>query len=137
MLWSARIVLPDLSGHCLIVSRQFLPVFPFRCALLAQRLGSNRPFSRRVVNPSSNISIPSVPFPVSSCVARAAFPSRFPPAFSPFRSVFRFIVRRSPVLLAPSAPSPVSLRFVLPALYHGLAVFRFNLTWLRSTLDTL
>ena len=113
LLWSASIVLPELPAHCLIVSR--LIVFSFRCTILAQRLRSNRPFFRRVVSPFTDNAVPSVSSPVSSCVARSAFPSRLLRRLFPTRVSARSIpFSVSLCAIHPSfTPHPFVARFVL------------------------
>ena len=107
--------LPDIPARCFFPDRRpFLPAFPFRCALLAQHFRSNRPFTRRVVSLSPDISVPSVLFPVSSCVARSAFPSRLLRCPFPTR------------VFANSASFPALLQSVRPSFPPRLSRFPFR-----------
>ena len=106
LLWSASIVVPNRPARCFILFRLFLPAFPFRCALLAQRLRSVRLVFSCVAQfafPTRSLRRPvhvhlfasSIPFLVSSCAVRPSPP--------PVRFVFSFVVLRTPGLPLPVA----------------------------------
>ena len=126
---SPNIVFPNSPLVACVFLACFVPSYRFvACSWLDVSVQS--PFSCRVVGPSPDTSVPSVSFPVSSCVDRPLSPSR--PCRCPFPTIVFARFAPFPVPLCAICPSflPRPFRFPVlwcfglpPALFYPLLVF--------------